>query len=197
MTVSGIRETALYLTFQLEDELFALDVSQVREVLDLSPITKVPRAPDFMRGVINVRGSVVPVVDLRKKFGLPMAEATVDTRIVIMETGLGDKTTVLGAVADSVNDVVELEPSQIEEAPSLGERWRSEFIKGIGKRDDRFIILLDVDRVFSSDDLVMLQDSDGGLTQAPEEMNKEPGEMPQTQDVMTGPDMGSETPAAV
>ncbi len=99
MTVSGITKTALYLTFQLEDEAFALDVSQVREILDLTSITKVPRAPDFMRGVINVRGSVVPIIDLRMKFGMPLAKSTVDTRIIIMEIFLEGKTTVLGAIA--------------------------------------------------------------------------------------------------
>ena len=159
MTVADIKETALYLTFHLEDEVFSIDVSQVREVLDMSNITKVPRAPEFMRGVINVRGSVVPVVDLRAKFGLPMTEATVDTRIIILETKVGDKATVLGAVADSVNDVVELDPKQIEETPSLGDRWRSEFIKGIGKKDDEFIILLDMNLVFSTDDLIMVEDA--------------------------------------
>jgi len=196
MTVTGITEIALYLTFHLEDEVFALDVAQVREVLDLSQITKVPRAPDFMRGVINVRGSVVPVVDLRTKFGLPMAEATVDTRIIIMETGLGDKMTVLGAIADSVNDVVELEPGQIEESPSLGNRWRSEFIKGIGKRDDQFIIILDVDRVFSSDEILMVEDAGGVPERASEETNVEPEKLP-AQEVITEPDLESEVPAGV
>jgi len=159
MSVAGITETALYLTFQLEDEIFALNVAQVREVLDLSNITKVPRAPDFMRGVINVRGSVVPVIDLRMKFGISQMKNTVDTRIIIMEINIGGKTTVLGAIADSVNDVLELEPGQIEEPPEIGSRWRSEFIKGIGKRDDRFIIIIDVDQVFSTDDMTMVINS--------------------------------------
>ena len=110
------------MTFELDDETFALDVAQVREVLDMSPITKVPRAPEFMRGVTNVRGSVVPVIDLRTKFGMPKAESTVNTRIIIMEIVLGSKTSILGAIADSVNDVLELEPSQIEDPPDLGDR---------------------------------------------------------------------------
>ncbi len=173
MSISEITETALYLTFQLEEELFALDVSQVREILDLTSITKVPKAPEFMLGVINVRGSVVPVVDLRTKFGLPMTDTTVDTRIIIMETRLGDRLTVLGAVADSVNDVVELEPGQIQEPPSLGNRWKSEFINGIGKRGDQFIILLNVDRLFSSDDLLMVEDAGEVRDQAPAETTAE------------------------
>lgn len=160
MTESGISATAQYLTFKLEDEVFALDVSQVREVLDLTPITKVPRSPDFMRGVINVRGSVVPVVDLRLKFGLSQAEKTMDTRIVVMEIALDDEMTVIGAIADSVHEVIELEPEYIEKAPKIGSRWRTEFIKGIGKRDDQFIIILDIDRIFSTDELAIIDSED-------------------------------------
>jgi purine-binding chemotaxis protein CheW len=146
-----------YLTFRLGDEMFALDVSQVREVLDISTITKMPRAPDFMRGVINVRGSVVPVIDLRRKFGLSKTEKTVDTRIVVMELDMDGEQTVFGAMADSVHEVMELEEGQIEEPPRIGSRWRTEFIKGIGKRNDEFIIILDIDRVFSSDELTLLE----------------------------------------
>ena len=163
MSTTKITETALYLTFRLDEETFAIDVNKVREVLDLSPITKVPRAPEFMRGVINVRGSVVPVVDLKMKFGLLKTEATLDTRIVVMEIDLDGETTVLGAMADSVHEVLELEPGQIQDPPKLGTRWRSEFIRGIGKRNDEFVIITDIDRIFSTDELVVVQErtSDG------------------------------------
>ncbi len=157
MSESQITETKLYLTFTLGEEIFAIDVSQVREVLDLSTITKVPQAPDFMKGVINVRGSVVPVVSMRLKFGMPETETTFDTRIVVMEINMGDETTVLGAQADSVREVIEMEPHQIEPAPKIGSRWRTDFIKGIGKRDDKFILILDIDRIFSSDELALVQ----------------------------------------
>ncbi|MCP4693587.1 MAG: chemotaxis protein CheW [Desulfobacterales bacterium] len=157
MTVADITETSLYLTFRLEEEIFAIDVAKVREVLDLSAITKVPHAPDFIRGMINVRGNVVPVMDMRAKFGLPLTESTVNTRIIIMELSIDGSALVLGAIADSVNDVLELEPDQIEEAPSLGNRWRSDFIKGIGKRNDAFIIILDIDKVLSSDEMALVQ----------------------------------------
>jgi purine-binding chemotaxis protein CheW len=130
----------------------------VREVLDISSITRVPRAPGFMRGVINVRGSVVPVVDLRLKFGMSKTEQTVDSRIVVMELSLGGDQTVLGAMADSVHDVMDLETENIEEPPSIGSRWRTEFIKGIGKSDEEFIIILDIDRVFSTDELTSVQE---------------------------------------
>ena len=156
MSNENITEVSQYLTFSLEDELFAIDVYQVREVLDMEDITKVPQAPDFMRGVINVRGSVVPVVDLRLKFGLPKTDTTRDTRIVVMEIEMDDDVAVIGSIADSVNEVMELSPSQIENPPKLGKRWRSEVIKGVGKRDDKFILILDVNLVFSSDEIVTM-----------------------------------------
>jgi purine-binding chemotaxis protein CheW len=156
MNENNENQAIQYLTFRIGDEVFALDVSQVREVLDFSTITKVPRAPDFMRGVINVRGNVVPVVDLRRKFGLEPTEKTLDTRIVVMELSMDDELSVLGAMADSVHEVIELEVGQIEAPPRIGTRWRTEFIKGIGKRDEQFIIILDIDRVFSTDELAMV-----------------------------------------
>ena len=146
-----------YLTFRLGEEMFALDVSQVREILDVTTITKVPRSPAFMRGVINVRGSVVPVVDLSLKFGMEKIERTLDTRIVVMEISLDGEITVIGALADAVHNVMEMETSQIEAAPKIGAKWNTEFIKGIGKHDDQFIIILDVDRIFSVDELSMVQ----------------------------------------
>lgn len=153
-------KTAQYLTFKLRDELFAIDVLQVREVLDLSNITKVPRAPEFMRGVINVRGSVVPVIDLRLKFGLPKAEQTIDTRIVVMELDIENERTLIGAMADSVHDVMDLDTDQIEAPPKIGSRWRTEFIKGIGKYDDQFVIIIDISKVFSTDQTLLIEDAD-------------------------------------
>lgn len=158
MNETAITETALYLTFKLGDELFALNVSQVREVLDLTTITKVPRAPEFMRGVINVRGSVVPVVDMRIKFGLEQTKETHDTRTIVLDLSLDGETVVLGALADSVHEVIELDPTQIEAPPKIGMRWKSEFIKGIGKRNDEFIILLDIDKVFSAEEITQITD---------------------------------------
>lgn len=157
MPVTGITETGQYLTFRLGEEVFALDVVQVREVLDLTPITKVPGTPPFMRGVINVRGSVVPVMDMRRKFGLSGTENTQDTRIIVMELALGGEINVIGTLADAVEEVLDLEPGQIEPPPRIGMRWRTEFIRGIGKRDELFIIILDIDRVFSTDELALVE----------------------------------------
>ncbi len=157
MADTSINKISQYLTFRVGDEVFALDVSQVREVLDLITITKVPRSPEFMRGVINVRGSVVPVVDLRLKFGLSKTENSMDTRIIVMDLFLDDENTIIGALADSVHEVMELDLSQIEPPPKIGMRWRTEFIRGIGKHDGQFIIILDIDRVFTSEELVIAE----------------------------------------
>ena len=151
------RETTQYLTFKLGDEVFALDISKVREVLDFTTVTKVPRTPEFMRGVINLRGSVVPVVDLRLKFGMTRTENSVNTCIIITEVTVDNDTTVLGALADSVQEVLDLEPGSIAPAPKIGTKLKTEFIKGMGKRDDRFIIILDIDKVFSSDELSLVK----------------------------------------
>jgi purine-binding chemotaxis protein CheW len=153
MSEPAIKQTAQYLTFKLGEEMFALDVIQVREVLDVTAITKVPRSADFMRGVINVRGNVVPVADLRLKFGMPPTETTLDTRIVVMEITIDGDTTVLGALADSVHNVMDMTEDRIEPAPKIGARWNTQFIKGIGKYDDQFIIILDIDKVFSVEEV--------------------------------------------
>lgn len=151
-----------YLTFKLGDEVFGLAIGKVREVLDFTNVTKVPRTPDYMRGVINLRGSVVPVVDLHMKFGLAQTEKTVNTCIIIVEIDMDGETTVLGALADSVQEVIELEPDQIEPAPKIGTKLNTEFIKGMGKREEEFIILLDIDKVFSHVELAQVQKAESG-----------------------------------
>ena len=150
-------DTGQFLTFKLDEEIYALDILQVREVLDYTTITKVPKMPQFMRGVINLRGGVVPVVDLRLKFGLAITENTVDTCIIIMEISLDGETTLLGALADSVQEVITLDSEQIEPPPKIGTRLNTEFIKGMGKKNDDFIIILDIDRVFSAEELNLVQ----------------------------------------
>jgi purine-binding chemotaxis protein CheW len=156
MSVAGISETVQYLTFKLSDEVFALDVAKVREILEITNITKVPQTPDFMRGVINLRGSVVPVIDMRLKFGMSATEQTVNTCIIVVEINMDGDTTVLGALADSVQEVVEMEPENIEAAPHIGTKLNADFIKGMGKVDSRFVMILDIDKVFSSDELADL-----------------------------------------
>ena len=177
MSVESITATPQHLSFQLAEEDFAIEISKVREVLDYPRITKVPQMPEFMRGVINLRGSVVPVVDQRMKFGMPQAEKTVDTRIIIMELAVEGESTVVGALADSVHEVMELEPENIEPAPKIGTRLNTDFIRGMGKRDENFVMILDVDRLFSSDELALVSQTNltgemlqqmGAAEQAPE-----------------------------
>ena len=164
MSIAEIIETTQYLTFKLEDEVFALDIAKVREVLEYTTVTKVPRTPDFMCGVINLRGGVVPVVNMRLKFGMPDAEKTVNTCIIIVEVTIDGETTVLGALADSVQEVMDLEPDQIEPAPKIGTRLNTDFIKGMGKHDNKFIMILDIDKVFSADELALVQIAGGRQT---------------------------------
>jgi purine-binding chemotaxis protein CheW len=165
MGVAEVMETTQYLTFKLEEEIFALDISKVREVLDFTAITKVPRTPEFMRGVINLRGNVVPVVDMRLKFGMTKTENTVNTCIIIVEIHLDGETTVLGALADAVQEVIELGSGQIEPAPKIGTRLKTDFIQGMGKQGEGFIIILDIDRVFSADELSLVQDAGEGIAE--------------------------------
>ncbi len=150
-------ENHQYLTFKLDEEVFALGIDKVREVLDYTSVTKVPQTPEFMRGVINLRGSVVPVVDMRLKFGMAKTEKTVNTCIIIVEINLEGETTILGALADSVQEVLDLEPHQIEPAPKIGTKLRTDFIRGMGKRDEQFIIILEIDKVFSGEELSAVQ----------------------------------------
>jgi purine-binding chemotaxis protein CheW len=157
--MSTITQAAQYITFKLGDELFAINVSQVREVLDLSQITKVPTAPAYMRGVVNVRGNSIPVVDLRLKFGLPKSADTVNTRTLVLELELGGEVTVLGGIADSVHEVIELDASQINPPPTIAMRWRSEFIQGMGRRGDEFIIIVDIAAVFSLNEIALVEAS--------------------------------------
>jgi purine-binding chemotaxis protein CheW len=153
MSVIEITETKQYLTFKLGNEIFATEVAKVREVLDFTQITAIPRTPEFMRGVINLRGSVVPVVDLRLCLNMSRTEQTTNTCIVVLEVLLESEAIVIGALADSVEEVIDLDPDQIGPAPQIGMQVRTDFIKGMGKRDSQFIMILDIDRVFSADEL--------------------------------------------
>ena len=157
MSATEITETRQYLTFKLGDEVFATDVAKVREVLDFTTITKIPRTPEFMSGVINLRGNVVPVVDLRLCFEMSKTEKTVNTCVVVVEMLLDGESTVIGALADSVEEVIDLEPEQIEPAPKIGTQIRTDFIKGMGKRDAQFIMILDIDRIFSAEELAAVR----------------------------------------
>ena len=153
MESQAASSTSQYLTFKLDQELFAVDIGKVREVLEFTSMTKVPRTPDFMRGVINLRGNVVPVVDMRLKLGLTMTQKTVDTCVVISEVAVDGERTVLGALVDSVQEVIDLDASNVAPPPHMGSRIDASVIRGMGKREDQFIMILDLDRVFTADEL--------------------------------------------
>jgi len=139
--------------------MFALHVGQVREILEFTHMTRIPQTPDYMRGVINLRDKVVPVIDMRTKFGLPTVAETVDTCIIIVHVQIEDEATMIGALVDSVQEVLELSPDQIEAPPRMGARLKTEFLHGMAKVEEHFAMILDIDRVFSSDELAMLQQS--------------------------------------
>lgn len=157
MSDTATLATAQYLTFRLTEELYALDVSKVREVLEVIPITTVPKTPAHMKGVINVRGSVVPVIDMRLRLGMAAAANTVDTCIIVTEVCLEGVSLVMGVLADAVSEVIDLESSQIEPPPRFGTQIKEELIKGIGKKNDTFIIILDIDRILAYDELAEVQ----------------------------------------
>jgi purine-binding chemotaxis protein CheW len=145
-----------YLTFTLDGEQYAIGVAKVREVLEHTKITRLPRTAEFMKGIINLRGAGVPVIDLRLKFGLPETPITKDTSIIVMEVESQDGKVVVGALADAVHEVVEIDEKSVENAPRFGTRLSAEFIKGVGKKDDSFIIILDIDRIFNAEEMSVL-----------------------------------------
>lgn len=147
-----------YLTFTLDNEQYAIGVAKVREVLEHTKITKLPRTAVFMKGIINLRGAGVPVIDLRLKFGLPETPITKNTSIIVMEVeGQDGAPVVVGALADAVHEVVEIDEGSIEPAPRFGTRLAAEFIKGVGKKDESFIIILDIDRIFNAEEIQVLE----------------------------------------
>lgn len=159
-----------FLTFTLGREIFALDIGTVREVLELTSITKIPRTPGFMRGVINLRGHAVPVVDMRRKLGMSQGEDTVDTCIIIVEIEFDGELTVMGALVDSVREVFEMMPESIEPAPKMGAAVNAEYIRGMGRQEERFIIILDINKIFSAQELALVKgmsaEQEGGQEEA-------------------------------
>jgi purine-binding chemotaxis protein CheW len=136
-------------TLRLDDELFALEAANVREILDMIPVTRVPNAPAFVAGLVNVRGSVVPLADFRVMFGMARKAADPDTRIVVLETVVEGEPLIVGLLADRVEDVADLDAAAIETAPRVGLRWPAGFVRGVGQRGGRFIIIPDLERIFA------------------------------------------------
>jgi len=146
-------ETKSFLSFRLEEEHFAIPVMKIMEILEAPKITKVPKAPNFLVGVINLRGAVLPVIDTRIKFGISPLEFTIDTCILVLNIEVDEELIVVGALVDSVLEVFELEESKIHPSPTIVSKYKANFIQGMIKENDKFMMLLNIDSVFSSNDL--------------------------------------------
>lgn len=151
-------------TFVLNEEVFALEINNIREVLEYTSITKIPNTPEIMKGIINLRGSVVPVIDMKLKFNMGETKRTVGTCIIIIEILIDDRPTLIGALVDSVEEVLELSSDQIEPAPKIGAQFDSELIKGMGKHDGNFIIILDMEKTFSLSEIDSIKESNNKLS---------------------------------
>jgi purine-binding chemotaxis protein CheW len=149
-------EQGQYLTFLLGGEMFAIGILGIKEIIEYGSLTEVPMMPEFIRGVINLRGAVVPVVDLSARFGRTASEITRRSCIVIIEAAGESEKHDVGVVVDSVSEVLEIPASEIEPAPSFGAKIRADFISGMGKVNGKFVIILDADRVLSVDEMAML-----------------------------------------
>ncbi len=158
MNAETITKINSYLSFNLGDEEFAVNVSKVLNILEMLKITKVPKSPEYMKGVINLRGTVLPIIDTRIKFGMTPTEYTNNTCIVVMEIEMDNDIVQIGALVDSVQAVLELEDSEIQPPPSIGSKYKSEFIYGMVKVDEKFIMLLDMEKVFSAEDVIMVKE---------------------------------------
>jgi purine-binding chemotaxis protein CheW len=149
-------EQSQYLTFLLGDEMFAIGILSIREIIEYGYLTEVPMTPPFIRGVINLRGAVVPVVDLAVRFGREARETTKRTCIVIVEVAGPEGSQEMGIVVDAVSEVLEIPRSEIEPPPEFGARVRSDFIQGMGKIGGKFVVLLDANRVLSVDEVAIV-----------------------------------------
>ncbi|MBE9468754.1 MAG: chemotaxis protein CheW [Bacteroidetes bacterium] len=147
-----------YLVFQIGNEFFSTNVGKILGIQEMVKITKVPKTPNYIIGVINLRGNVLPVIDTRIKFGLKETEFTVNTCIVVMEANIDNNTVQIGALVDSVNSVIEIEKGDILPPPNIGGKFQNEFINGMIKDDDKFIILLNIDKIFSSTELINIKE---------------------------------------
>jgi purine-binding chemotaxis protein CheW len=159
-------ETAQYLTLGLAGETFGISIRNVREILDMRPISRLPHAPHFLLGMIDVRGSGYPIVDLRLKLDLPSVPATDATRIIILDVPIGDKVVGVGFVADCVYEVTDVDEASMEAVPEVGGRWKSDYIAGIGRKGDRFVIIFDLERLMAHEGMPAAQASERDATVA-------------------------------
>jgi purine-binding chemotaxis protein CheW len=159
-TKTKIKENvSTFLSFRLDKEFFAINVDSVLTILELRPITKVPNSPDYMKGVINLRGNILPVIDMHLKFGMKPIEFAKDTCIIVLSINIDNEMVQVGMLADAVDQVLEIKDSDIEETPSVGTKYKTEFVKGIFKLSDGFIMLINIDLVFNTEDVLLVESS--------------------------------------
>ena len=164
-TVTGtpeLEEQQQYLTFMLSGETYAVSILRIKEIIQYGQLTEVPRMPDFIRGVINLRGAVVPVIDLNARFGKPQTAIGRRNCIIIIEAAIGEETQSVGVMVDAVNAVLEIPGSEIEPAPTFGTNIRADFIAGMGKINGKFVIILNIQHVLSMDDMATLVEVGSG-----------------------------------
>ena len=161
--MSDIEENQInsYLTFKLGEETFASHVTSVLKILEMQKITEVPKTPEFMKGVINLRGNVVPVIDARLKFGMEATAITEKTCILVLNIEIEDEQVEVGAIVDSVMDVIEYPKENIKPSPSLGSKYKSDFIEGVMKLNDQFVMVLNMDSVFSTEEIIDIKETSG------------------------------------
>jgi purine-binding chemotaxis protein CheW len=152
-----------YLTFMLGKETYGIEILKVQEIIGLLPITRVPRAAQCIRGVINLRGKVIPVLDLARKFNMEPREDTPRTCIIVVQLCTEDVQLTMGLVVDDVSEVVDIASAQLEPAPMLGQGVDTDFLLGMGKISERVVMLLDVERILTSRDVEQLAESSGAM----------------------------------
>jgi purine-binding chemotaxis protein CheW len=157
----GAQLAGKYLTFKLAEEEYGLEILKVQEIIQMQAVTHVPRTPDYVRGVINLRGKVIPVVDLRKKFGIDAVKDTEKTCIIVVQITHKEGKVVMGIIIDEVKEVLDIRAENIEETPSFGSSIDTQFIMGMGKIGQSVKILLDIDKVMSSQDLITIKKAAG------------------------------------
>ena len=157
----GEKLAGKYLTFKLAEEEFGLEILKVQEIIQMQAVTRVPRTPDYVRGVINLRGKVIPVIDLRKKFSLDMTKDTEKTCIIVVQIAQNDAKVTMGIIIDEVKEVLDIRAENIEETPSFGSSIDTEFILGMGKIGQSVKILLDIDKVMSAKELTEIAKTAG------------------------------------
>jgi purine-binding chemotaxis protein CheW len=172
MSTENIR-IQTYLSFKMSEELFAINVSKVINIMEMRHITKVPKTPSYMKGVINLRGTVLPVIDLRIKFGIPEKENTVDTSIIVLNIEKNGEIIMLGTLVDAVREVLELRDDEIAQAPSIGTKYNSGFIQGMYRMEEHFIMILDIDKIFSVEEIIDVKEqiAQSTMESIPEKVN--------------------------